>query len=626
MGSIKSLHLKNSEFFVENLQIKFSPKMNCIMGGRGTGKTTLLTILFWVINQDDDLPKEMLSLVKANLGSGIAEVIFEDDQGNQFIVFKMLGDVPTVKNASGDYVSYDEFAARIGIDFFPAGAIERIGLDPKQRLRLFDSYIGNDIAEINGQIGIIVSQLRQNEIQIKSCRRELTQLKEETQSFGNIESDLIVAKKELASVEADAGLKTQFELENKKQAQRALEQNFLSKIRDATVGVAQHNIRLRASVSSAIGLCSAKSDLDSASIKAFIKTALSRFQSAANLVEDIGKITGSLDAELAATTKAFREEHERAEGEFANLKQTVAKHRELYQRFNVLSQRATAKKIASEKIHTLTEQLKSFMEARDALLSELNTLISSRIILRREYAAKVNELLGQKVKILIKDSAINEAFEEILQSNLSKLQKRMTGAERKILEVSNPQELALSIKKGDAEGYAKRCEILDVERMKTLFRVFKDSDICFELEACVCEDAPNFYLGVEDDKKVESFKPTEELSTGQRCTAVLPIIFAITAKPLLIDQPEDNLDNKYITQSIHQIIRNIKNTRQLVFVTHNPNIPVISDSESNTFLTYFEQHSHLLAIGDIQHVKDQIIDLLEGGKDAFLRRKDIYGY
>jgi energy-coupling factor transporter ATP-binding protein EcfA2 len=626
MGLIKSLQIKNSAFFGDNVRIDFSPKMNCIMGGRGTGKTTLLTVLYWAINQDDNLPKEMLSLVKSNLGSGTAEVMFQDEQGNDFMLFKAFGDVPTVKNAAGAFVSFDDFSARIGIDFFPAGAIERIGLDPKHRLRLFDGHVGKGIAEANGQIGILVSQLKQSEIQIKTCRRELSQIKEELLAFGTIDDELLKAKAELSAVEGDAGLKSQFELENKKQTKRSLEQNFLTKARDANLNVAQHIERLRAGISSALTLFSATSELESPTVKAFSTSALLRFQSAAKLVDDLHKLTNLLNSELVATTLSAREEHERAESEFSTLKQTIAKHRDLFQRINNLSQRATAKQIALEKVQSLTVQLGTLTGSRAALMTELNGLIASRADLRRKTAIGVNELLGHKVKILMKEFALNEPFEEILKAHLSRLQMRLTGAERRILEVSNPQALAASIAKDDAEGYARQCEILDVSRMKNLFKAFRETDIIYELEACICEDAPNFYLGVEDANSVESFKPTEELSTGQRCTAVLPVIFAMTTRPLLIDQPEDNLDNRYITQTIHQIIRNIKDKRQMVFVTHNPNIPVISDSEFNTFLAYFDQRSHVLAVGNIQEVKTQIIDLLEGGKEAFVRRKDTYGY
>lgn len=626
MAIIKALQVKNSNFFGENVRIEFSPKMNCIMGGRGTGKTTLLTILYWALNQDDDLSKEMLSLVKSNLGSGTAEVLLQNSQGNDFIVFKMFGDVPTVKNAAGEHVSFEDFSAQIGIDYFPAGGIERIGLDPKQRLRLFDAYIGNPIVEINGRIGIVTSQLKQSEIQIKGARRELAQIKEELQAFGVVDEELEKTKAELAAAEADAGIKAQFDLENQKQAKRALEQNFLAKIRDAILAVSQQNERLRASVATALSNFSGTPEFETQGVKDFGKVAAERFQSAAKLAEELRVLASGLNDALAKASATTKDEHERAESAFSQLKQTIAKHRDLFQRFNNLSQRATAKKIALEKIAALAAQDKTFLAARGVLLAELKKLIAERAELRRKCAGQVNELLGQKVKILMKEAALNEPFVAVLEGLLSRLQMRMTGTERRILEVSSPQALLASIEKDDAEGYAKRCEVTSVDRLRQLFKGFRDTDMVFDLEACVCEDAPNFFLGVEDDKNVESFKPTEELSTGQRCTAVLPVIFAMTRRPLLIDQPEDNLDNRYITQSIHQIIRKIKDSRQMLFVTHNPNIPVISDSEFNVFLAYFNQKSNVLAAGSVQQVKAQIIDLLEGGKDAFVRRKDMYGY
>jgi ABC-type lipoprotein export system ATPase subunit len=112
---------------------------------------------------------------------------------------------------------------------------------------------------------------------------------------------------------------------------------------------------------------------------------------------------------------------------------------------------------------------------------------------------------------------------------------------------------------------------------------------------------------------------------GQRCTAVLPIIFAVSNNPLIIDQPEDNLDNRYISDKIHKIIKEQKNKRQLIFITHNPNIPVLSESEQNIFLKY-DKVAGLEAEGSVEQVKNQIIELLEGGRKAFEKRKEIYGY
>lgn len=625
---IKSLRIKASAFFGDNIQVDFSPKLNCIMGGRGTGKTSLLTILRWAISAEDNLSKDMLGLVNSNLGTGTAEVTFEDEDGNEFTVYRtMIGDdAPTVKDATGEDISFDEFSKRISIDFFPTGAIEDIGIEPRERLRLFDGYIGGEVIELNNQIGITVSQLKQNEIQIKSCRRELNQLKEEQAAFGEIDKDLKKVTEELAKAKADAETKAKFENETKKQARRTLEKDLLDKIRDAILGITRHNDSLRASISAAIGLVADASKLDSPSVKSFGNSAKAQLESIIQLTDQIQKIAVAVNSDLLSTTKAAKEEHARAASAFSNLKQTLDKHRELFQRFNKLSQRATAKKLAMNKIKSLVAKFKSLQDSRNSLASALRETISNRTELRRNRASTVNELLGQKVKVVIREAAINESFDEILRNHLKQLGKRITGAERMIIEVSNPQELASALKDGKAEEYARKCQINDINRIKDWFQTLKDTDIIFDLEACVCEDAPNFLLSVEDDKDVESFKPTEELSIGQRCTAVLPVILEMTKRPLLIDQPENNLDNKYITHSIHEMLHKIKPQRQLIFITHNPNIPVISDSEQNAFLTYYNKQAHVLAAGNINNVKSQIVELLEGGQKAFEMRRELYGY
>ena len=123
----------------------------------------------------------------------------------------------------------------------------------------------------------------------------------------------------------------------------------------------------------------------------------------------------------------------------------------------------------------------------------------------------------------------------------------------------------------------------------------------------------------------ENYRKSDELSMGQRCTTVLPIIFAVSDNPLIIDQPEDNLDNKFISNKIHKIIRDQKNVRQLILITHNPNIPVLSESENNIFLKY-DRKSSVEITGNVEAVKTNIIELLEGGEDAFKIRKETYGY
>ncbi|WP_208645707.1 hypothetical protein, partial [Mucilaginibacter endophyticus] len=77
---------------------------------------------------------------------------------------------------------------------------------------------------------------------------------------------------------------------------------------------------------------------------------------------------------------------------------------------------------------------------------------------------------------------------------------------------------------------------------------------------------------------------------------------------------------------IHEIIREQKLNRQLIFITHNPNIPVLSDADRNVFLEYDNRLSNINRVGTVDEVKKDIIALLEGGAQAFEKRMEIYGY
>ena len=97
--------------------------------------------------------------------------------------------------------------------------------------------------------------------------------------------------------------------------------------------------------------------------------------------------------------------------------------------------------------------------------------------------------------------------------------------------------------------------------------------------------------------------------------------------PLIIDQPEDNLDNAFIAEHIVNELRLSKTKRQFMFATHNANIPVFGDAEWIGVLHEQEGRAGLQASGSIDSpmVKELAADILEGGKEAFNRRREKYG-
>ncbi|MBW1649709.1 MAG: AAA family ATPase [Deltaproteobacteria bacterium] len=121
-------------------------------------------------------------------------------------------------------------------------------------------------------------------------------------------------------------------------------------------------------------------------------------------------------------------------------------------------------------------------------------------------------------------------------------------------------------------------------------------------------------------------KPLKDHSLGQRATAL--ILFLLAQKEtdiLIIDQPEDDLDNQTIYKDVIKKIRELKGKMQFIFATHNPNIPVLGDSEKIISCGYSESKINLQE-GSIDNFEMQkkIIKIMEGGEEAFNRRKDIY--
>lgn len=122
-------------------------------------------------------------------------------------------------------------------------------------------------------------------------------------------------------------------------------------------------------------------------------------------------------------------------------------------------------------------------------------------------------------------------------------------------------------------------------------------------------------------------KPLKEHSLGQRASAL--ILFLLTQKDndiLIIDQPEDDLDNQTIYQDVIHEIKKLKGEMQFIFATHNANIPVLGDSEMLVACEYISGKEIKLETGSIdkQIIQSKIINIMEGGKDAFNIRRNIY--
>lgn len=134
---------------------------------------------------------------------------------------------------------------------------------------------------------------------------------------------------------------------------------------------------------------------------------------------------------------------------------------------------------------------------------------------------------------------------------------------------------------------------------------------------------PEDGLQVEYSRKGDGrdFQSIGQASAGQRAAAMLAFLLAHGKEPLVLDQPEDDLDNHLIYGLVVQQIRSNKLRRQLIIVTHNPNIVVNGDAELIHVLD-FNHQCHVKQVGSLQDqsMRSEVCQVMEGGEEAFERR------
>jgi predicted ATPase len=132
-------------------------------------------------------------------------------------------------------------------------------------------------------------------------------------------------------------------------------------------------------------------------------------------------------------------------------------------------------------------------------------------------------------------------------------------------------------------------------------------------------DSADLILLRRNDEPAGSFMKNE-LSLGQKNTAILSLLLSGGDGPVLIDQPDDPLDSEFLYYELVPMFRKAKIQRQLIIVTHNANIPVNADAEGGRGLCRTQGGL------DRPEVTRAVLDIMEGSEEAFRRRKEKYHF
>lgn len=605
--------------FLDGLALELSPGLNCLIGERGTGKTTVLEFLRWALKGESD-SKRQRSLLKENLGSGVVRVGLETKEGLRLTVERQGGAAAAeVLNAEGAPAGFTlEHGVLFDCDVFSQDEIESIASTPRKQLELLDRFARAEVQELEVRLRGLVNELRGNAHELLTLEETCGALEEGTAGLAEMQEKLAA----LVASGAGAGLDA-LEREVGRKGLRDREARAVEQVQRWVDGRREGLLRERGGLGQAARLVpdDALDGPNGARMKALQAIADEARAAAERALGQALRALEAGGAALEALRAGLAKDHLAQE----------AGYRELVTRHEAERGRATERVELQKRLNAALDQqrvledhdaqLVALRRRRKELLSELQRLRQERYAVRCREAERLTRELGPRISVVVMEAGDQTAYEALLGEALAGLQKQVQPLAKAISERVPSRDLVRIVQNRQADALAQHAKLAPKKAEQVVEHLLRAGELLFEVEVVETDDLPRITLLDE-----EKAKELSTLSTGQKCTTVLPILLLEETKPLLIDQPEDNLDNRYVFEVVVGKLRAIKLRRQLIFVTHNANIPVLGDAERVIVMKSSGDRARVLRAGTVDEVKDHVETILEGGPEAFEARRKRYGH
>ena len=642
-ATIKSISIKNVAFLADQ-QVFFSPNMNCMIGGRGSGKSTLLEYLRIILGKDkskdiDDGTKERIERVRDTLSEPQAEieVCWVSSDGVEDRIVWQNGS-PTVQDR--DLADPETFFNNLPLLFYSQQQLNRLtesktddgSVRQAQRLQeLVDGFTKNELdelAEREHKLKLKIQDAFSNLRKAKTLEKDYKRLQQEYQELdrqwkarSEIQEDARqhqLLKTELRYLEGLAGT----------QGQQFTDIATLADI------IAASHVAFQATDSPhAVWFRQFDDKIKVAkdSLARTIREAVEQFEIA---VEDIKTNDPAWNA--------IQEELDQADAKFSEACAAKGLTTDDVGHLQEINQSRAKKQREIDEIGTEIQRLKEAAGDTGLLMQQLHQIWREQFQKRVEAAERANELAvlneGRQrfIEVSAKYQQDHKNFREFWQSfapsdgrtRLGKnwescgetLYTLFTGLEH----AESPWQLLeerLSMEQGSVGSDFGT-------NSQELFEHIQDNLERWEKLRCSrVQDTVDMKLFRADGSMAGSIAKGS-LSDGQRNPAALALLLAQEGGPLVIDQPEDELDSNFVFRELIPMLRKVKSKRQLIMATHNANLPVNGDAELIYAFEALDGKGEELACGGLDQasVTKAVLDIMEGTEEAFRRRREKYHF
>ena len=179
--------------FLDGLDFRFSGSLNCVIGARGTGKTSLVEFIRYALRlepRDEAVRRRFDAFIEGNLRGGTITVSVTSGDGSRYRIRRTWNEEPVVMTGEGAPTGRRLTPALFGVDVFSQNEIEAIAGDPRAQLRLIDSFDSVAIEQKTQEIESAVSELKSNASELDGCRRRMAALSQEVEERQALEESL----------------------------------------------------------------------------------------------------------------------------------------------------------------------------------------------------------------------------------------------------------------------------------------------------------------------------------------------------------------------------------------------------------------------------------------------------
>ena len=612
--------------YLDGLTASLSGHLNTVIGGRGAGKSTLLECLRYALDvqhKAKDAKKQGDQIVSENLGKAGGRVIVDlcsaANNMKHYQVIRRYGEPPRVIDENGNESTLHPGLDLLpGAEFYGQNEIYELVRSPGELTRVLDRFLP-DNAEQQIRLDSAYRKLKENGDRLEKAQEKKDEVKARIADLPKLQ--------ERVRQYREQGLEEKLNMVPLLEKERQLEPRMRQEI-EWVRGARLHFEEVLPDLTFLSD--KALEDLPHADLflegRKILETldeiSQQKLDEIGTAVDEAGRALVPHEEKLK---RAMAESEMRIEKDFAALPAMAGKAgREVgvaYQR--LLREIEQIKPVRSE-LGTVDALVNHLEQERRNLLGEISNIRSARTAAKQRAVRQLNRRLSGKLRIAVIPDGLRQSLRGFLQG-LPKVGQERTKW------IEDAQELTImglvsTIRKGRDDllskgwgltpGFAETLAGLNTAQLHAL-------------EAIDMEDRISIELNVSHSGN-ERFRDLEHLSIGQQCTAILHLLLLNNPDPLIMDQPEDNLDNAFIAERIVKELRSEKTERQFLFATHNANIPVFGDAEWIGVCTAAgdraDMPSDMQGSIDVRKIRDHGAVILEGGREAFTQRREKYGF